>query len=99
MKHCICGEHRFPILRFYLENGRKFRNSKELLELARNGGMFWYPSRDDDGQLFLSCDLPTLPEGKEREFISDRLAEALDAFLAPVKAKQKSKKKEAAPVP
>lgn len=99
MKHCICGEHRFPMLRFYLENGRKFRNSRELSELARNGGMFWYPGRDDDGQLFLSCDLPTLPGGKERELISARLAEALDTFLVPVKAPPKSRKKESIPVP
>ena len=98
MKHCVCGELRFPMLRFYLENGRKFRNSKELSDLARNGGMFWYPCRDDDGQLFLSCDLPTLPDGKERELISDRLVEALDTFLVPVKAPPKSRKKKSVPV-
>ena len=93
VNHCICGEHRFPMLRFYLDTGRKFRSSKELVELSRNGGMFWYPGKDDNGQAFLSCDLPVLPRGQERELISRKLEDALDTFLMPAKAKRQSRRK------
>ena len=94
LTHCACGTLRFPLLRFYLENGQKLRRAKELVELSRKGGVFWYPGIDEEGRAYLSCDLPVLPDGQARELIWRKLMEALDAFLVPAKvARQSAKKK------
>lgn len=93
MKHTECGGHRFPVLRFYIENGRKLRKPKELIELSRCGGMFWYPGEDEEGVAVLSCDLLVLPEDPWRELIVASLEGALDTFLLPAKAQRQSRKK------
>ncbi len=91
--HCGAGEVRFSVLRYDFLDNQKLRKTKELDEAFRKRGMFWYPSSDEDGHIYLSCDLPSLPDKHGRELIAHKLAEAVGLCIVEKKSSRKVKKK------
>lgn len=79
---CMTGELKFWILRFYFDDDQKIIKAKDLALAFCDRGMFWYPSIDEAGVVYLSCDLISLPDSTGRALLSLTLAEAVAACVA-----------------
>lgn len=89
---CTTGDLKFWILRYYFDEDQKLKKAKDLALAFCDRGMFWYPSTDEAGITYLSCDLMSVPDSIARSLLSHTLTEAVTACVAPVKVPVKRKK-------
>lgn len=93
VSHAEAGDIHFPVMRYHLEEGRKFKKVKEVSAALENVGMFWHRSMDSMGSECLYCDLPALPGPDGRTVLSTKLSEAIAlATVAPKTPKAKVKR-------
>jgi hypothetical protein len=89
---CTTGGLKFWILRFHFGEDQKIKKAKDLTLAFCDRGMFWYPSTDEAGLFYLSCDLISLPDSAGRALLSRTLGEAVAACVVPAKVSVKRKK-------
>ena len=89
---CTTGDLKFWILRFYFGEDQKIKKAKDLTLAFCDRGMCWYPSTDEAGLFYLSCDLISLPDSAGRALLSLTLGEAVAACVVPAKVSVKRKK-------
>jgi hypothetical protein len=73
------------VLRFYCEKDRKQRSKKDVAAAFGGGGMVWYPGVLETGAVYLFCDVQRLPLIADSKFLCDKLIEAADALMQPLK--------------
>ncbi len=89
---CVAGDQKFWILRFYFNEDQKIKKAKDLAMAFCDRGMFWYPTTDEAGLIYLSCDLLSLPDGSDSKLLSLTLDEAVMACVVPPKVSVTAKK-------
>jgi hypothetical protein len=89
---CVAGDRKFWILRFYFNEDQKIKKAKDLAIAFCDRGMFWYPSTDEAGLIYLSCDLLSLPDESDSKLLSLTLDDAVMACVVPPKVSVTAKK-------